>query len=75
MIESTQPGQLLDATNLMSRYSNTPMDFADATLVTSAEARNVRSIFTLDFADFRVYRVRRGHRLDALELLGRQGLE
>jgi predicted nucleic acid-binding protein len=51
------------------------MGFADATLVASAEALNTRRIFTLDFADFGVYRVRRGHRLHAFEMAGRERLE
>lgn len=51
------------------------MDFADATLVVAAEALKIRRIFTLDFADFGVYRVRRGHRLYALELAGRERLK
>jgi predicted nucleic acid-binding protein len=46
---------------LMNQYRDTPMDLADATLVSLAEARNQRTILTLD-GDFLVYRVRRGRR-------------
>lgn len=45
------------ARNLMAKYSDVPMSLADATLVTLAEMRNIRRVFTLD-SDFRVYRFR-----------------
>jgi uncharacterized protein len=41
---------------LMEKYNDTPMDFADASLVAAAESLNVKRIFTLD-ADFYVYRI------------------
>jgi len=41
---------------LMTKYSDLPMDLADATLVTLAEERDERRIFTLD-NDFRTYRI------------------
>lgn len=41
---------------LMERYRDTPMDFADASLVTAAELLGVSLIFTLD-SDFYVYRI------------------
>ena len=41
---------------LMEQYSDTPMDLADASLVTTAEALNLTRIFTLD-SDFYVYRI------------------
>lgn len=41
---------------LMTRYRDTPMALADATLVALAEERGLRRIFTLD-DDFTVYRV------------------
>lgn len=47
---------------LMRRYSDHPMDLADATLVALAEARDLRTIFTLD-ADFRTYRLTGGRHL------------
>ncbi len=43
---------------LMRRYSDTPMDLADASLVVAAERLNVRQIFTFDH-HFRVYRMDR----------------
>lgn len=42
---------------LMSKYQDTPMDLADASLVAVAEALDVARVFTLD-RDFRVYRWR-----------------
>ena len=40
---------------LMSKYRDTPMDLADASLVAVAEELDVRRIFTLD-RDFQIYR-------------------
>ncbi len=45
------------AKNLMAKYSDVPMSLADATLVSLAEMRNIRRVFTLD-SDFTVYRLR-----------------
>ena len=45
---------------LMGKYRDTPMDFADATLVRVAEREKIANVFTLD-KDFVVYRVGRGH--------------
>jgi predicted nucleic acid-binding protein len=44
---------------LMERYSDLPMDLADASLVALAEERGIDRIFTLD-SGFRVYRLPRG---------------
>lgn len=41
---------------LMEKYQDTPMDFADASLVSAAEILNTNKIFTLD-TDFYVYRI------------------
>ena len=42
---------------LMSRYSDRPMDFADATLVYLAKREALSTIFTVDHADFDTYRI------------------
>ena len=42
---------------LMIRYSDRPMDFADATLVHFAERESLTSIFTVDHNDFETYRI------------------
>lgn len=67
--------RLIRCFEYMAQYRDLPMDFADATLLASAEALDMRRIFTLDFSDFGVYRVRRGHRLYALEIAGREAFE
>jgi len=42
---------------LMSLYSDRPMDFADATLVHLAERESLNVILTVDHADFQTYRI------------------
>ena len=42
---------------LMAKYADSPMDFADATLVALAEERGISSIVTLDRNDFSMYRI------------------
>jgi predicted nucleic acid-binding protein len=41
---------------LLQKYSDLPMDFADATLVLAAEKTGIRSIISID-SDFDVYRL------------------
>ncbi len=50
---------------LMEKYRDLPMDLADASLVATAEAMNLRQILTID-SDFHVYRI---HGKDAFEVL------
>ncbi len=61
VFESTQPRQLLSAAALIEKYADTPMDFADATLVLLAEALGTTQIVTLDHRGFRAFRTRKGH--------------
>lgn len=42
---------------LMRRYSDRPMDLADATLVRLAERERLSTIFTIDHDDFEIYRI------------------
>ena len=42
---------------LMERYADRPMDFADATLVHVAERESTDFVFTIDHNDFETYRV------------------
>lgn len=42
---------------LMHRYADRPMDFADATLVHVAEREGLRTILTIDHSDFETYRM------------------
>jgi predicted nucleic acid-binding protein len=53
---------LIRAFELMDRYADHPMDLADASLITAAEALGTQKIFTIDRKDFETYRIRRGHR-------------
>ncbi len=50
---------------LMAKYSDLPMDLADAALVRVAERDGLDRVFTLDRRDFEVYRIggRRGFRI------------
>jgi hypothetical protein len=57
--DCAQPGQLRHAAALMEQYADTPMDFADATLVLLAERLNLFDIATLDRRGFSTYRTRR----------------
>ncbi|MHB8845632.1 MAG: type II toxin-antitoxin system VapC family toxin [Nitrospirota bacterium] len=43
---------------LMQKYSDNPMDLADASLVALAEQHRIKKIFTLDRRDFSRYRPR-----------------
>jgi uncharacterized protein len=56
-----QPREIETAALLMKRYQDTPMDFADATLVLLSEALDVRDILTLDRRGFSTFRDRRSH--------------
>lgn len=51
--------ELAEAVALIEKYQDTPMDFADATLVLLAEALAIRDVLTLDRRGFRTYRTRR----------------
>lgn len=50
-------GLFVRARTLMEKYSDLPMDLADATLVAVAEEHNLRRVFSLDH-HFRLYRRR-----------------
>ncbi|MCR4308782.1 MAG: PIN domain-containing protein [Deltaproteobacteria bacterium] len=50
------PALLKRCARLMSKYSDVPMDYADATLVAVAETLGIRDILTLDRRGFSVYR-------------------
>lgn len=58
-----QPLELHAAAALMEKYADTPMDFADATLLLLAEGLQVAEILTLDRRGFSVYRTRSGEAL------------
>ncbi len=45
------------ARDLMARYADCPMDFADATLVVLAEDLGATAVLTTDRRDFSIYRI------------------
>lgn len=53
----SSPASLKRVGALMEKYRDLPMDFADATLVVSAEEVGTNQIFTLDHRGFSVYRL------------------
>jgi hypothetical protein len=60
LAELSEPEAVLAAADLMARYSDTPMDFADATLVLLADVLGVADILTLDRRGFSTYRTANG---------------
>ena len=58
--ECAHPLQLKEAVRLMHKYSDTPMDFADATLVMLADELGITEVLTLDRRGFSTYRTSRG---------------
>lgn len=64
------PLQLLAATRLMKKYADTPMDFADATLVLLADETGLDQIVTLDARGFRTYRFRGTRRFQIIPSVG-----
>jgi uncharacterized protein len=66
VFESAQPQQLFSAVSLIEKYSDTPMDFADATLVLLSEEIATTQIATFDRRGFRTFRTRKGKRFDII---------
>ncbi len=57
-------GDMAALEQLMERYRDRPMDFADATLVHLAERESLTIVFTIDHDDFETYRIHRRRRFD-----------
>lgn len=57
LVPST-PSSIRRCRELMERYDNLPMDFADATLVVLAEELGTHTVFTTDRHDFEIYRIK-----------------
>jgi hypothetical protein len=57
VLATVEDSDLPRVQELMSRYADRPMDFADATLVHLAKREAVSTIFTVDHADFDTYRI------------------
>jgi predicted nucleic acid-binding protein len=60
IFDFSQPALLREAVQLMEKYGDTPMDFADATLLLLAEELGALDILTLDRRGFSIYRTRDG---------------
>jgi len=60
---------LTRAFELMSQYADRPMDLADASIIAAAEAFETRRVFTLDRNDFETYRIRKGHRVEPVQIV------
>ncbi len=58
VFDFTQPATLSEAAGLMEKYSDLPMDLADATLVLLAEQLEVIEVLSLDRRGFAVFRTR-----------------
>ena len=52
--------------DLVSQYSDLPMDYADATLVSLAEDIGSNVVFTTDRRDFNVYRIKGRRRFEVV---------
>lgn len=55
---------------LMTRYADHPMDLADASVIAAAEVLQTLKVFTIDRRDFFSYRIRRGARLEGVDVIG-----
>jgi predicted nucleic acid-binding protein len=60
LVNLTTADEILAAARLMERYADTPMDYADATLVLLAEELAVTDVLTLDRRGFATYRTSKG---------------
>jgi len=57
LVEHLSPAELVRMSELMDKYHDRPMDFADASLVALAERLSLNRIFTVDRRDFSIYRL------------------
>lgn len=60
IVEFLAPSEIVVVAGLMQRYADTPMDFADATLVAAAEQLGILDVLTLDRRGFSTYRTSQG---------------
>lgn len=56
-VASIEDAELPQIRELMVRYHDRPMDFADATLVHLAKRESLSTVFTTDRSDFETYRI------------------
>lgn len=62
----SSPSSLRRCKTLLKKYSDLPMDFADATLVVLGEDLGTNLVFTTDQRDFNVYRAKGQRRFQIL---------
>lgn len=55
--------EIIRVIELCKKYQDRPMDFADATLVVTAEQTGIRQIISID-SDFDVYRIYKNERIE-----------
>ncbi len=67
LLEHPSPSELVRMSELMKKYSDRPMDFADASLVALAERLSLTRVFTVDRRDFSTYRL---HGKKAFTIIG-----
>lgn len=65
-----EPERLRRCFDLMQRYADLPMDFADASIVAAAEQLGTDKVFTLDHKHFGIYRLARGYHLVPFKIVG-----
>ncbi len=61
---------LVRAFELMDKYADRPMDYADASVIVTAEKLNTLSVFTIDINDFSTYKIKKGHRQYSPKIIG-----
>ncbi|MEO7715486.1 MAG: PIN domain-containing protein [Capsulimonas sp.] len=59
LLSHPSASELVRMEELMSKYNDRPMDFADASLVALAERLSLTKVFTVDRKDFSTYRIGR----------------
>lgn len=64
LLVPTNAARLRACSQLMSRYQNVPMDFADASLVALGDELGIGRVFTLDHRGFATYRWRKNRRFE-----------
>ena len=65
VLHTPTSGEIDRMVALMEQYQDTPMDLADASLVTVAESLSIRRVFTID-TDFYIYRLVDGSALEVV---------
>lgn len=65
VLHTPTPAEIDRMVALMAQYHDTPMDLADASLITVAESLSIRRVFTVD-TDFYIYRLVDGSALEVV---------